>query len=74
MDDVEGGECDAVREQRVPTSTSALSHAMFATGAVSAADSCGAVSDSATGSTPRSGPAPNVVGSVVLVIGVGFNE
>ena len=67
MGDAERSEREAIRKPRVPTSTYAFSNAMFPAGAVSAADSCGAVPSSTTGSTPRSGSAPNVVSSDALV-------
>ena len=47
MDDAERSKRKAIHKPRVPTSTSALSHAMFAAGAMSAADSCGALPSSA---------------------------
>ena len=43
MDDAEGSEREVIRKPRVPTSTSALSHAMLVAGAMSAADSYGDV-------------------------------
>ena len=67
MDDAERSERETIRKPRVPTSTSALSHAMLAAGAMSAADSYGAVLSSATGSMPRSSSAPCVVSSDALV-------
>ena len=54
MDDPERSEREAIRKPRVPTSTSALSHAMLADGAMSTADSPDTVLISATGLTPRS--------------------
>ena len=68
MDDAERSEREAIRKPRIPTSTSAFSNAMFADSAISAADSRGAVSCCATGSTPRSELALTVVCPDALVI------
>ena len=53
MDDAERSEREVIRKPRVPTSTSALSHAMLAAGAMSVADPPDAVQISATDLMPR---------------------
>ena len=68
MDDAERSECKSIRKPRVPTSTSALSHAMLAAGAMSAADYFGAVLISVTGSTSRSVSASGIAGSTAQVL------
>ena len=68
MDDVEGSKRGTVREPYVRTSTSALSHAMLAAGAMSAADSYGAVLIVATGTTPRSVSASGIAMSTARVL------
>ena len=60
MDEVERSEREAIRKPRVPTNTSALSHAMLAVGAMSTVDSLGAIVGGATGSMLRSRSAPCV--------------